>query len=106
MQQIALAAGLACSNVAHVPDADVAYQPSPTVVSPTIGPVVAPRIERLTVPVVVDLLRKRRAGGRPLLGETPLGSATLKTDDKSNTLDISILGTTTSSTPPCPSIRK
>lgn len=51
------------------------YHPSADV---TINPGPAIDTNRMEVPVTVDVLRGRVQGNRPLLGEVPLGTATIE----------------------------
>ncbi len=76
LQQLILYAAISCLDVSHQPIGGVAYNPGSGIASPTINPIVAPRIDHLIIPITIDPLRDRQAGNKPLRGKTQIGTAT------------------------------
>jgi hypothetical protein len=74
LQQLVLAAS-ACVQTQHVPVTDALHQPRPDVVYSQALLAIGQTTE---VPIEIELLRGKRAGGRPLLGETPVATAVVK----------------------------
>ncbi len=75
LQQLILTAAVSCLEVIHHPVEDVIYKPATGIASPTINPINTPTIDRLVIPITIDPIRGREAGGKPLRGKTLLGTA-------------------------------
>lgn len=73
-----------CADVVHRPARDVAASAPAGVAPATLGGETTADVSKIDIPLVIDLLKGRAAGGRPLIGEARLGTVT--TDGQTTTI--------------------
>jgi hypothetical protein len=77
LQQVVLLAG-ACVQFLHAPVPDVQHQPRADV---AVSPSFSANNLSVVIPIELELLKSRTAGGRALRDQTPIATATLKGND-------------------------